>query len=295
MSFYVYTHRRADDGSVFYVGKGKGNRAWVSGGRSLFWQNVAAKHGLKVEVIFFGTEEECFSVEKAKIAQLRDNGARIVNLTDGGEGSSNPAPHVIEKRSASIRKAKSTPEAKARASAASKAMHKDPAFREKHSASLALAFSSRETIDRRNAAIKKSLARLEVKAKHAASVRAALSSPDVRAKISAGTKAALANPEERARRSAATSRRYQDDVERQKQSVRMKEIMSTPEAKKRVSMMSRRRNTDESPFVGIFETKTGYSPRISHDKRTIILGTFRSLDDAQAARRAAEMKMWGPA
>ena len=35
--FYVYTHRRASNGVVFYVGKGHGRRAYVKSHRGKWW------------------------------------------------------------------------------------------------------------------------------------------------------------------------------------------------------------------------------------------------------------------
>lgn len=87
--YYVYIHKRKTDGEVFYVGKGTGNRAFVSSSRSSFWKSVATKHG--VEVVFVVTdasEELTFSIEMSLIDYYgrRDCGTgQLVNLTDGGE------------------------------------------------------------------------------------------------------------------------------------------------------------------------------------------------------------------
>ena len=40
--FYTYVHRTADTGSVFYVGKGKGQRAYTKFNRTKFWTHVAS-------------------------------------------------------------------------------------------------------------------------------------------------------------------------------------------------------------------------------------------------------------
>lgn len=44
-SFYTYLHRRNDTGQVFYVGKGKGQRAHDKYKRSAHWKRIVAKHG----------------------------------------------------------------------------------------------------------------------------------------------------------------------------------------------------------------------------------------------------------
>lgn len=86
--FYTYLHRRADAGSVFYVGKGKGDRAYNRHGRGRSW-NSAAISGFTVSLLaYWPTEEEAFEHEKFLIACFRDLGAPLCNKTDGGEGSS---------------------------------------------------------------------------------------------------------------------------------------------------------------------------------------------------------------
>jgi hypothetical protein len=85
--FYVYIHRKADDGTVFYVGKGKGRRAFWKNGRNKHWHAVVSKH--EYEVLFvaqFLTEAEAFQIERETIAYY--GRANLCNYTDGGDGSS---------------------------------------------------------------------------------------------------------------------------------------------------------------------------------------------------------------
>jgi len=83
--FYVYHHKRGDDGRVFYVGKGKGNRAFSSLHRNRWWKFIVAKHGFCAELIATGmSEQEAFAFERAEISRIgRDN---LCNNSDGGEG-----------------------------------------------------------------------------------------------------------------------------------------------------------------------------------------------------------------
>lgn len=87
--FYVYLHRRATDNTVFYVGKGKGSRAWVFGPtqRSSYWHRVVNKYGVVVEILQDGMQEWwAHELEIQTIAYYgRD---RLINLTDGGDGTS---------------------------------------------------------------------------------------------------------------------------------------------------------------------------------------------------------------
>jgi len=90
--YYVYIHRKADTGEVFYVGKGHGKRAYTTTNRSLLWKNVVKKHGYIVEFIETGLQEwAAFEIEINYVSYYgrRDTGdGPLVNFTDGGEGSS---------------------------------------------------------------------------------------------------------------------------------------------------------------------------------------------------------------
>ncbi len=96
--FYVYVHRKATDGTVFYVGKGSFKRAYSFSKRNNYWNNVANKHGVDVQIVARFSKGECaFSFERALIKHYgRDN---LCNLTDGGEGASNPSAETREKMS----------------------------------------------------------------------------------------------------------------------------------------------------------------------------------------------------
>ena len=87
--YYVYLHRRATDGSVFYVGKGSCQRAWdVRRGYNAYWYGTAVKYGIIVEICQDGmSEDEAFLLEMWLIAKMRHIGERISNLSCGGEGS----------------------------------------------------------------------------------------------------------------------------------------------------------------------------------------------------------------
>ena len=97
--FYVYLHRRETDGSVFYVGKGKKDRAWRKSHRSQYWRRVAKKHGVVVEVVHDGLDEdEAFDVE---CGLIRIHADTICNLTTGGEGRSGRPQTEAQKKAAS--------------------------------------------------------------------------------------------------------------------------------------------------------------------------------------------------
>ena len=107
-SYYVYVHRRKSDGSVFYVGKGHGQRAWWKY-RSQHWSRIADKHGYTVEIVesgyteWFAHEREIQLIEKIGRANL-------CNHTDGGEGCTNPSAEARQKIGAANRGRKRSPE-----------------------------------------------------------------------------------------------------------------------------------------------------------------------------------------
>ena len=85
--FYTYVHLRADDGKVFYIGKGKGDRATSHHHRNPHWRSVVKKHGMRVEIAAcWECESDAFSHERLLISCFRDMGQPLTNLTDGGEG-----------------------------------------------------------------------------------------------------------------------------------------------------------------------------------------------------------------
>lgn len=86
-AFYVYTHHRATDGAVFYVGKGTKGRAHKSHGRNAHWKRIVAKYGYYVNIVADGlTESEALEKETQLIAEIGK--IALCNMTDGGEGMS---------------------------------------------------------------------------------------------------------------------------------------------------------------------------------------------------------------
>lgn len=85
--FYVYVHRREDDGKIFYVGKGSGKRSHRRCNRNQHWKNVVEKHGLLVEIIYqASSEDDAFNEERFITSSLKLFTKTITNITDGGGG-----------------------------------------------------------------------------------------------------------------------------------------------------------------------------------------------------------------
>lgn len=186
IAFYTYLHIRADDGQVFYVGKGTRERATRMSGRSLHWKRVVAKHGLRVGIVAcWSTEREAFDHECLLIAKYRREGAPLCNQTDGGDGTSGHAksPEVRAKIRARHVGKQIPEDVRAKIGAANKGKVRSPEFRAKISAALRLRKRTAETGERISAALTgKTL------------------SADVRAKISATLSGRRLSSEERARR-----------------------------------------------------------------------------------------------
>lgn len=89
--YYVYLHRETDSGSVFYVGKGNGKRAWKTDNRNRLWQNKVASLGDRWEVVIVQDdlcELEAFRLEAELVEQYggsAEDGGKLTNLVAGGE------------------------------------------------------------------------------------------------------------------------------------------------------------------------------------------------------------------
>lgn len=94
-TFYIYLHRRVDNGEVFYVGKGtrtslkKYQRAYYTKNRNNIWRAITAKTNYTVEVLVdFFNEQDAFEMEcdLIKLHKRKQDGGSLSNLTAGGEG-----------------------------------------------------------------------------------------------------------------------------------------------------------------------------------------------------------------
>lgn len=92
--YYTYVHARpesTDATGIFYVGKGKGKRAYDFNRRAQnpHYANVVDKHGApSVGILPCSSEEMAFDLEVGLIKCLRRMGVTLTNMSDGGEGQS---------------------------------------------------------------------------------------------------------------------------------------------------------------------------------------------------------------
>lgn len=115
--FYVYLHVRESNGVPFYVGKGRGKRAWSRKSRNSYWNNVVSKNGLEVYILAENlTEKEAFEFEIATIEMLGLE--NLTNMTLGGDGSPGLSPSKETRNKISLANRNPSPEIRARKSAA---------------------------------------------------------------------------------------------------------------------------------------------------------------------------------
>ena len=98
----VYRHRRLDNHEVFYIGIGRTEkRAYSKWNRNTYWKNIVSKHGYNVELLAKGLSwEDACELESFLIEEYgrKDLGTgQLVNMTDGGDGLSNPSQETRKK------------------------------------------------------------------------------------------------------------------------------------------------------------------------------------------------------
>jgi len=86
MTHYVYIHCRLDNNSIFYIGKGSGNRHSSKQKRNRYWNFVASKYGFYSKILkTFDSESEAFYFEKILLKKAVKK-LNLVNHKPGGVG-----------------------------------------------------------------------------------------------------------------------------------------------------------------------------------------------------------------
>ena len=106
--YYVYVYKKKSSGDVFYIGKGKGRRAWdFSRGRNKHTKRTARKHGVIVEILRQDMTE-CCALTLEKVAIHIYGLDSLTNICSGGLGSSGyVTPDDVRKKQSLAKKGKS--------------------------------------------------------------------------------------------------------------------------------------------------------------------------------------------
>ena len=95
--FYVYEHIRNDTNAIFYVGKGKANRASSTRNRNRYWENVVSKsNGFTIRFVVKDVDEELsYLAEEERIDQLKRLAIKLANINAGGSGVGSGDKHPM--------------------------------------------------------------------------------------------------------------------------------------------------------------------------------------------------------
>ena len=95
--FYVYEHIRNDTNAIFYVGKGKKERAYRVNNRNEYWHNVVNKcNGYTVRFVVKDVDEElAYLAEEERIDQLKRLNIKLANINAGGAGVGSGDKHPM--------------------------------------------------------------------------------------------------------------------------------------------------------------------------------------------------------
>jgi hypothetical protein len=101
MSYYIYIHITLQ-GEPFYVGRGKGNRAYIKKGRSEYWNNIVNKYDYDILLLENNLNyDDACNLERywiKRIGRIDKGEGKLINFTDGGDGGSHGIIMTDERR-----------------------------------------------------------------------------------------------------------------------------------------------------------------------------------------------------
>lgn len=289
VDFYVYILCR-ENGEPFYVGKGRRDRweqhekPYLPRAKNIRKERLCAKLmrtlGFipKKKIAEGLCEREAHALERKTIASIgRGKNGPLLNLTEGGEGFSDPTPEskakfkismkaarqrpgYKEKISAAIKAVRSTPESRALTSKLSKERLQDPEIKKKWFEVFYLGSIRPEAAEKRRISLIKAyedpLLRAKISAVHkgkrkSAATRVKMSqaqknrSPETNEKIAASRRGKKRSPEIRLTLSKAAKVRWSSQDEREKQKQRFLGKRHTPSSLQKMRSAQQRRRVVE--------------------------------------------------
>jgi len=202
--FYTYIHSTGDKAGqsnrIFYVGKGKKNRAWIFIKRNKHWHNIADKNGINVTICaYWDSEQEAHEHEKFLILCFRDMGIRLANMTDGGEGMSgySPTPETRRKISEAGKNILSQSENRINILARIQKIHGDELIQSRRKKSIQLAWLSSDLRNHQSAVAQDRWSDSEFKRTTTLKMIAAQARPEVKERVMASKKRGMQNHQSR--------------------------------------------------------------------------------------------------
>ena len=179
--FFVYTHAKpntTDVHGIFYVGKGDSNRSSKAERKhNRYHLRITKKYGVEniiIRKLACRSEQHAFNLEVQMIAALRKMDVSLVNVAEGGEGTSGY---------------KFTPEQKNNVTLRNLERSKDSSYAKKLSNAQKNRFLSEVEIEKRSVIAKAQWQSEGFVEKQMASRKVAYSNPETRAKMSESGKA----------------------------------------------------------------------------------------------------------
>ena len=88
-AFYTYAHINPTTNKIFYIGKGKANRATQVGKRNQHWKNIVNKYGFRAEILaYWDSEKAALDHEELLISCFKNMSYKLANKASGGQVNS---------------------------------------------------------------------------------------------------------------------------------------------------------------------------------------------------------------
>ena len=242
------------------------------------------------------SQDDAMAMEVELIAEHRNNGVQLMNLTDGGDGvkgqvqsaetrakksaalTGKPkSPEAVAKQAEAVRGRKLSDEQRAKMSASHLKRYEDPAAREVQRQGTLKRFEN--PIEREKAA---------------EATRKRFSDPEEREKASLASKKVMADEEVRMKISTAVRAAWTDPVLLQRQSEKMLLRFEDPNERARLSLAHRLKGPANGNYKGVSPAKLGrWRARITVEGKGRHLGTFDTECEAAKAYDIAAYAEWG--